>query len=63
MPKAPTIETLLKNGSAEWNKLRKAGKVGADHTGATFAQLFSANADLSELELIGTEWEKPGASD
>lgn len=58
MAKALTIETLLKNGSAEWNRLRKAGKVGTDHTGATFAQLFSANADLSGLELIGSEWEK-----
>lgn len=58
MPKAPTIETLLRSGSAEWNRLRKAGKVGTDHTGATFAQLFSANADLSGLQLIGTEWEK-----
>jgi hypothetical protein len=58
MPKVPTIESLLKNGSAEWNKLRKAGKVALDHTGATFAQLFSANADLSGLGLIGTEWEK-----
>lgn len=58
MAKVLTIETLLKNGSAEWNKLRKAGKVATDHTGATFAQLFSANADLSGLELIGSEWEK-----
>lgn len=58
MAKAPTIETLLRNGSAEWNKLRKAGKVGLDHTGATFTQLFSANADLSGLGLVGTEWEK-----
>jgi hypothetical protein len=58
MAKAPSIETLLKSGSAEWNKLRKAGKVAMDHTGATFAQLFSANADLSQLSLVGTEWEK-----
>jgi len=58
MAKAPTIETLLKSGSAEWNKLRKAGKVAIDHTGATFTQLFSANADLSGLGLVGTEWEK-----
>lgn len=58
MHKALSIETLLKNGSAEWNKLRKAGKVGTDHTGATFAQLYSANADLSGLGLVGTEWEK-----
>lgn len=58
MPKALTIETLLKNGSAEWNRLRKAGKVPQDHTGATFAQLFSANADLSGLGLVGSEWEK-----
>jgi hypothetical protein len=54
----PSIETLLKNGSTEWNKLRKAGKVASDHTGATFAQLFSANADLSGLSLVGSEWEK-----
>ena len=51
MPKAPTIETLLKSGSAEWNKLRKAGKIGVDHTGATFENLFSANADLSGLDV------------
>ena len=58
MAKAPRIEDLLKNGSAEWNRLRKAGSIPIDHTGATFAQLFSANADLSGLGLIGTEWEK-----
>lgn len=58
MAKAPSIETLLKNGSKEWNNLRKAGKVPVDHTGATFAQLFSANADLSGLALVGSEWEK-----
>ncbi len=58
MPKSPSIETLLKNGSKEWNNLRKAGKVAVDQTGATFSQLFSANADLSGLQLIGTEWEK-----
>ena len=58
MPKAPTIEQLLQNGSAEWNRLRKAGKVPTEHTGATFAQLFSANADLSGLGLVGSEWER-----
>ena len=58
MAKPLTIESLLKNGSAEWNKLRKAGQVPTDHTGATFTQLFSANADLSSLELVGTEWER-----
>lgn len=58
MAKVPSIESLLKNGSAEWNRLRKAGTVSTDHTGATFAQLFSANADLSGLALVGTEWEK-----
>jgi hypothetical protein len=58
MPKQPTIEELLKNGSKQWNQLRKDGKVGLDHTGATFPQLFSANADLSGLTLIGSEWEK-----
>jgi hypothetical protein len=58
MPKAPTIEQLLQNGSAEWNRLRKAGKVPTEHTGATFSQLFSANADLSGLGLVGSEWER-----
>jgi hypothetical protein len=58
MPKAPSIEKLLQNGSAEWNKLRKAGQVATDHTGATFTQLFSANADLSGLGLVGSEWER-----
>ncbi|MDP3236713.1 MAG: pentapeptide repeat-containing protein [Myxococcales bacterium] len=58
MPKQPTIEDLLKNGSKQWNQLRKDGKVALDHTGATFPQLFSANADLSGLTLIGSEWEK-----
>src|SRR6476660_3092691 len=58
MPKAQTIDELLKGGSTQWNKLRKSGKVITDHTGATFAQLFSANADLSGLGLVGTEWDK-----
>jgi hypothetical protein len=59
MPKAPpSIEKLLQNGSAEWNRLRKSGQVPTDHTGATFAQLFSANTDLSGLGLVGTEWER-----
>jgi hypothetical protein len=59
MPKAPpSIEKLLQSGSAEWNRLRKSGQVPTDHTGATFAQLFSANTDLSGLGLVGTEWER-----
>lgn len=58
MSKAPTIEQLLRNGSAEWNRLRKSGKVPTEHTGATFTQLFSANADLSGLGLVGSEWER-----
>ncbi|MFY2563920.1 pentapeptide repeat-containing protein [Corallococcus terminator] len=58
MPKAPSIEQLLQNGSAEWNRLRKGGQVPTEHTGATFTQLFSANADLSGLDLTGSEWEK-----
>lgn len=58
MPKALNIEDLLKNGSKQWNQLRRDGKVPLDHTGATFPQLFSANADLSGLTLVGTEWEK-----
>ncbi len=57
MAKNLTIETLLQNGSAAWNKLRKDGKVPLDHTGATFKNLFSAGADLSGLVLIGTEWD------
>lgn len=58
MAKQPSIEELLKNGSKQWNQLRKDGKVPLDHTGATFPHLFSANADLSGLTLIGSEWEK-----
>lgn len=58
MAKQPNIEELLKNGSKQWNQLRKDGKVALDHTGATFPHLFSANADLSGLTLIGSEWEK-----
>jgi hypothetical protein len=58
MPKAPSIEKLLQSGSAEWNRLRKAGQVASDHTGATFTQLFSANTDLSGLGLVGSEWER-----
>ncbi len=58
MAKPLTIESLLKNGSAEWNRLRKAGKVPIDHTGATLENLFSANADLSGLQLIGSEWDR-----
>ncbi len=58
MAKQVSIEELLKSGSKQWNQLRKDNKVPLDHTGATFPQLFSANADLSGLTLIGTEWEK-----
>ena len=58
MARPPTIEELLRSGSKQWNQLRKDGRVPSDHTGATFPQLFSANADLSALTLIGTEWEK-----
>jgi hypothetical protein len=56
--KQPTIDELLKSGSKQWNQLRKDGRVSTDHTGATFSQLFSANADLSDLGLVGSEWEK-----
>jgi uncharacterized protein YjbI with pentapeptide repeats len=58
MAKQVSIEELLKLGSKQWNQLRKDGKVPLDHTGATFPQLFSANADFSGLTLIGSEWEK-----
>ena len=58
MAKVPSIESLLKNGSSEWNRLRKAGQVPTDHTGATFENLFSANADLAGLTLIGSEWDR-----
>src|SRR5260370_25374609 len=57
MAKTAAIESLLKNGSAAWNKLRKEGKVPLEHTGATFKNLFSAGADLSGLSLIGSEGE------
>jgi hypothetical protein len=58
MAKQVSIEELLKAGSKQWNQLRKENKVPIDHTGATFPQLFSANADLGGLTLIGSEWEK-----
>jgi len=58
MAKPPSIEALLKEGSTAWNRARKAGSVGTDHTGATLENLFSANADLSGLDLTGSEWEK-----
>jgi hypothetical protein len=58
MAKQLNIEDLLKSGSKQWNQLRAENKVPLDHTGATFPQLFSANANLSGLTLIGTEWEK-----
>src|SRR5678815_3938563 len=58
MKKTLRIEELLKNGSTEWNRLRKAGTVTTDHTGATFENLFSANTDLSGLVLVGSEWLK-----
>jgi len=48
---------LLKNGSKTWNQLRQEGKIAKDYTGATFVQLFSANANLAELCLTGSEWE------
>jgi hypothetical protein len=56
--KALKIEEMLKNGSTEWNRLRKAGRVATDHTGATFENLFSANTDLSGLVLVGSEWDR-----
>src|SRR5512141_464063 len=58
MPKTLKIEELLKNGSTEWNRLRTAGTVSTDHTGATFENLFSANTDLSGLVLVGSEWDR-----
>src|SRR5215468_7332499 len=58
MPNGHNIESLLKGGSTAWNKLRQAGKIPREHTGATLVHLFSANADLSGLDLVGTEWEK-----
>ena len=41
MPKTLKIEELLKNGSTEWNRMRKSGTVSTDHTGATFENLVS----------------------
>ncbi|MCL2625688.1 MAG: pentapeptide repeat-containing protein [Cystobacterineae bacterium] len=56
-PTSQRIESLLKNGSKKWNQLRQEGKIAEDYTGATFVQLFSANANLAELCLAGSEWE------
>lgn len=54
---APTLDALLKRGSVEFNKLRQAKSLPADFTGATLTRLVCANADLSQLELTGSEWE------
>lgn len=58
MAKPPTLDVLLKTGSASWNALRKSGKAPLDHTGATLTQIFCADADLSGLSLVGTEWDR-----
>lgn len=55
--KAPAIDKLLAKGSDSFNALRAAGGLAVDHTGATFTRLYFANADLSRLGLVGTEWE------
>jgi hypothetical protein len=57
MPKPVPLESLLKRGSAEFNKLRKAGQIPREHTGATITQVDGARLDLSGLALVGTEWD------
>jgi hypothetical protein len=58
MTTTPSLGELLKLGSAELNKLRKADKLPRDFTGATLVRLFCANANLEGLELTGSEWER-----
>jgi uncharacterized protein YjbI with pentapeptide repeats len=52
-----SLSKLLKRGSADWNKQRKAGTVSLDQTGATLSSIFCANADLSGMQLVGSEWD------
>jgi hypothetical protein len=58
MRKRQTMEELLKEGSKQWNQMRREELIAKDHTGATLKELFSANTDFSFLTLIGSEWEK-----
>jgi Pentapeptide repeats (8 copies) len=58
MRKRPTMAELLKEGSKQWNQMRRDESIPKDHTGATLKELFSANTDFSFLTLIGSEWEK-----
>jgi Pentapeptide repeats (8 copies) len=58
MSKATSLDALLKRGSSEFAKLRESGALPTDFTGATLVRLFCANANLSGLDLTGTEWEK-----
>ena len=55
MSRSPTLDVILRSGSAAWNALRKSGTAPLDHTGATMTQLFCADADLSGVSLVGTE--------
>lgn len=57
MAKTPTLEELLKRGPADFGKLRAAGSVPAEHTGATLTDVFCARVDLSNMGLVGTEWD------
>ena len=56
MAKTPSIETLLRKGSVIWNAKRFAGDIARDQTGATIESVSISRADLSSLELVGTEW-------
>ncbi|HVH45557.1 MAG TPA: pentapeptide repeat-containing protein [Labilithrix sp.] len=58
MATTPSLGELLKLGSAALNKLRAEGKLPLDFTGATLTRVFCANANLSALELTGSEWER-----
>lgn len=54
---AAPLDLLLARGAAGFNEARRRGQVPGDHTGATLTRLFFANADLSGLLLVGSEWE------
>lgn len=52
-----TLDQLLAHGAAAFNDARRRGEVPRDHTGATLSRLFVGHADLSNLILVGSEWD------
>lgn len=57
MATTASLDALLKLGSVEFNKRRKAEKAPGDYTGATLVRVTCANANLSGLTLAGAEWD------